>query len=365
LGGSKRKYASIGDTIVVSVKEAIPRAVYEANESHMRILLANGAVVWFKSAERPDNLYGEDVYAAVLDEATRMREEAWHAIRTTLTATRGPVRIIGNVKGRKNWAYRLARRAEAGEPDWGYSKITAADAVAAGVLDAAEIAGARRDLPEAVFRELYLAEASDDEGNPFGLAHIRACFAPQTDSIPVVYGWDLARSVDWTVGVGLSQGGDVCRFSRWQSPWEETHRRILDETGSTPALVDCTGIGDAPFERLQRAAPNFQGYVFTQASKQRLMEALAVAIQHREVRFPEGPITAELESFDYEYTRTGVRYTAPQGMHDDCVVALALAVTHLQSASAQELTFLFQPAREESTVERALQREGVYWPGGR
>ena len=26
LGGSKRKYATVGDTIVVSVKEAIPRA---------------------------------------------------------------------------------------------------------------------------------------------------------------------------------------------------------------------------------------------------------------------------------------------------------------------------------------------------
>ena len=29
LGGSKRKYASIGDTIVVSVKEAIPRGRVE------------------------------------------------------------------------------------------------------------------------------------------------------------------------------------------------------------------------------------------------------------------------------------------------------------------------------------------------
>ena len=35
---------------------------------------------------------------------------------------------------------------------------------------------------------------------------------------------------------------------------------------------------------------------------------------------------SELEAFEYEYTRTGVRYTAPPGMHDDCVCALALAV---------------------------------------
>jgi hypothetical protein len=56
------------------------------------------------------------------------------------------------------------------------------------------------------------------------------------------------------------------------------------------------------------------------------MEGLAVAIQRLEVTFPEGAISAELETFEYEYTRTGVRYSAPEGMHDDCVMALALAV---------------------------------------
>jgi hypothetical protein len=53
---------------------------------------------------------------------------------------------------------------------------------------------------------------------------------------------------------------------------------------------------------------------------------VAVAIQNQEVRFPEGPIVSELESFEHEITRTGVKYLAPEGMHDDCVDALALAV---------------------------------------
>jgi ribosomal protein L14 len=36
LGGSKRKYATIGDVIVVSVKEAIPRELRAKN--HMKII---------------------------------------------------------------------------------------------------------------------------------------------------------------------------------------------------------------------------------------------------------------------------------------------------------------------------------------
>ena len=46
----------------------------------------------------------------------------------------------------------------------------------------------------------------------------------------------------------------------------------------------------------------------------------------QQIRFPDGPIVSELESFGYEYTRTGVRYAAAEGLYDDCVCALALAV---------------------------------------
>ena len=59
-----------------------------------------------------------------------------------------------------------------------------------------------------------------------------------------------------------------------------------------------------------------------------IMEGLAAAIQNREITFPDGIIRNELETYEYEFTRTGVRYTAPQGLHDDCVCALALAVYH-------------------------------------
>lgn len=313
------------------LKRAIPREIYTSNESELTITLANGAVIWFKGAERPDSLYGEDVYGAVVDEATRVREDAWYAVRSTLTATRGPLRIIGNVKGRKNWAYQLARRAESGEADMHYAKLTAYDAVEGGVLDMAEIEDAKRTLPPHVFNELYLAEPSDDGGNPFGLSAIRACIAEMSIAAPDVAGVDLAKSVDWTVYIALDRDGQTCRFDRWQGPWQATIPRITAINGRTRALVDSTGAGDPVLESLQREIPEtFEGFVFSAPSKQRLMEGLAVAIQRAEVRFPDGPIVNELEAFEYEYTRTGVRYSAPEGLHDDCVMALALAVWHRQ-----------------------------------
>jgi len=311
------------------MKRGLPLGLIKTHDSDRWIELPNGTRMWFKSAEKPDNLYGEDVYAAVIDEASRCREESWHAVRSTLTATRGPIRVIGNIKGRRNWAYALARKAEAGEPNMSYRRITANDAIRAGFIAQDEIDQARADLPEAVFRELYLAEPSEDGGNPFGLSAIAACVGSMSNASPAAWGWDLAKHVDWTVGIALDANGAVCRFERFQMPWENTTDRIIETTGRTSALIDSTGVGDPILERLQKQpGTKFEGYQFTAPSKQKLMEGLAVAIHRSEVVIPDGPIRKELEEFEFESTRTGIRYSAPQGFHDDCVCALALAVMH-------------------------------------
>jgi hypothetical protein len=317
------------------LRRGLSQSLYTANESELTVKLVNGAVVAFKSGEKPDNLYGEDVFGVVIDEATRLREESWHAVRSTMTATRGPIRIIGNVKGRKNWAYILARRAEIGERDWHYAKLTAYDAVDAGIVDEDEIKQAKSMLPDNVFQELYLAEPSDDGGNPFGQLAIQKCVAPISNERPVIFGVDLAKSVDWTVAIGLDVNGNVCSFQRFQLAWEETVNKLANLIGFTPALVDSTGVGDPIVERLQRKLPNVTGYSFSSTSKQKLMEGLSLAIQTQDITYPEGEITSELDAFYYEYTRTGVRYSAPSGLHDDCVMSLALAVQGKSSSAGQ------------------------------
>lgn len=323
---------------------------FTANISLKTITLLNGAVIWFKSGDKPNSLYGEDVYAVVLDEASRMKEEAWIAVRTTLTYTQGPVRIIGNVRGRKNWFYKMARVAERAmlmgvEPrEMNYHKIIAADAVAAGVLDQKEIDDAREQLPEAWFRELYLAEPSDDGGNPFGLQHIEAVIRPETspgsgvvsNKRPVAWGWDFAKRQDYFVGVGLDDDGAICRFVRHHHmPWGEVKNVVIAESAGVPALGDATGVGDPIVEDIQRmmgyqpefdaTGCSFQGFVFTSGSKQRLMEGLANGIQSRTVWIADNVVRHELEQYEFELTRTGVKYSAPEGYFDDCVCALAMA----------------------------------------
>ena len=302
--------------------------LYKHHDTNMQLRLCNGAMVWFRNAERPDGLYGYDVKAAVLDEASRMREEAWHAVRSTLTKTEGKVRIIGNVRGRKSWAYREARKAQRGDPDMFYTKMTAYDAVKYGVLSQKEIDDAKERLPPHIFQELYLAEPSDDGGNPFGADAIRACTGVLSPDEPLVYGIDLGSRIDWTVIVGLDGQNRVSYFDRFQLPWPATIEKIKETVGDTRTLIDETGVGAPIVEELQSdydTGHAYEGFVFTSTSKQQIFERLAVDIQSDRIEFPPGPLVEELDVFEYEVTRTGYRYAAMEGFHDDAVCALALA----------------------------------------
>lgn len=315
-------YHTTTDIAFLRLWNFIPREarhLFKKNETEKTITYPDGGKVWFKSAEKPDTLYGEDVYAAVIDEASRMREESWHAVRSVLTATIGRAKIIGNVKGKKNWFYRNAQRAKAS--GIGYHKLTSYDNP---YLSKEEIDDAKNQLPESVFRELYLAEPTDDGANPFGVNHIQKCLKPLSTKQPLFFGIDLAKSYDYTVVIGLDENKDVAYFERFQKDWMQTTEFCVKLPEFNRALIDSTGVGDPIVEAVQRVR-GVEGFKFNQASKQQLMEGLAKSIQSYEIGFPDGVIKDELESFEFVNTRTGVRYSAPDGQHDDCVCALALA----------------------------------------
>ncbi len=308
-------------------KQVTIKDFFISNETKLLLTLPTGARIGFKTAEKPDNLYGDDVYAAVFDEFTRAKELAWFALRSTLTSTNGKCKLIGNAKGRKNWGYLLGQRAKNGEQGYEYHKITIYDALREQVpgITIAEIEQAQRDLPEYVFNELYLAEASESGSNPFGIENIRRAIRPLSSNQVVAYGVDLAKYKDWTVIVGLDNDGQVAYFNRFQKDWAQTMATLIQVIGKTPAYIDATGVGDPIVEQVARKCPRTKGFKYTAISKQQLMESLASAIQQQSTFIIEGVMQDEMESFEFEYENARVTFNAPNGSHDDCVNALALA----------------------------------------
>jgi hypothetical protein len=297
----------------------------DVSQQEKRLKLITGGTIECWSLDQPDAGRGRKYKRVVIDEAgiVRQLEQAWQqAIRPTLADFKGDAWFLGTPKGR-NYFHQLFAKGERGDHGWRAWRLPTTTNPN---IDPAEIEAARHDMPESAYNQEFLGIPADDGGNPFGLAAIAACARDGLADGPVVaWGIDLAKSHDWTALCGLNDAGQVCELDRWQGDWGQTRRKILDRIGDVPALIDSTGVGDPVVEDLIRERWTVEGFKFSSQSKQQLCEGLAAGIQRHEIGIPNGWLRSELESFEFEYRAGGVRYSAPAGLHDDGVCALALA----------------------------------------
>jgi hypothetical protein len=279
----------------------------------------------FWTLEDIDSGRGRAYDLVIVDEAGFAPKllEAWRAsIRPTLADRKGRALFLGTPKGTADF-HRLYLEAEGDTSgEWAAFRLASATNPH---IDPAEIEAARRMLPPEVFAQEFEGVPAEDGGNPFGLDAIRECIGSLSSAPVDVWGVDLAKSQDWTVAVGLDAEGRVCRLERWQGPWSVTRERLARMIGDKAAQIDSTGVGDPIVEDLRKVCRRVEGFKFTSQSKQQLMEGLQLAIQTREIRYPDGWLRSELESFGFRYSGRAVSYEATVG-HDDGVCALALAV---------------------------------------
>lgn len=333
---------------VNGLKESdLPDGSYVCNKSSLSVTLKNGATITFKSGDNFDSIMGADCRNCVIDEASLVPEEAWHNIQSTLTSTGGTCIAIGNINGTQNWFYKICRRAEIGDNSkWQYRKLTAYDAIEAGLYTEEDLEDFRASMSEARFNELYLCIPSENGFNPFGLSSIANCVVKEEDIEDrnvVVYGIDLAKSVDYSAVVGLNRKGEVVYTNRWRGNWIETEEKLKHIVANVPCLCDETGVGNPVIEHLRQEIPLIEGLTFTNKSKGEIIEGLAMAIQNREIVFPDSWLRNELDNFELEYTKTGkIRYEGRRGVHDDGVCALALAHAHFaETANTNQLEWSF------------------------
>ena len=304
--------------------------VSRSNDQERRIELVTGGVIEMWTLDGPDPGLGRKYKRVVIDEAGIVPDLLliWQqAIRPTLVDLSGHALFLETPRGRRHGFVTLFNRGMTDDPDWQSFRASTLDNP---YVPPEEVAMARKELPPEVFAQEFEGIPTDDGANPFGLDAVRRAIAPpappaeRTD--PVVYGVDLARSLDFTVVVGLDAYRRVVFLDRWQAPWAVTKQKVRDIVGQTPIVADATGVGDAIVSDLQGMGVSVTPHVFTQPSKLRLMQRLVAAFQGDELKIPDGWLVGELESFEFLYTATGVRYEAPPGLHDDGVMALALAL---------------------------------------
>jgi len=301
------------------IAKIIPSEIAQANKSDLTFKFVTGGEIRFFTGERLDNFRGLRLHNVIIDEAAYIPylQDAWNnAIRPTLTDFEGKALFISTPRG-KDFFYNLYLR---NSGDWQSFKYTTYDNP---FIKVSEIDDAKNSLPMAAFEQEFMANPSENAANPFGIDFIRQNIQALSNNNPICYGIDVAKSYDYTVICGLDINGAVCSIDRFQSDWSTTKAKIRG-LANVPKLIDATGVGDPIVEELQREDYLIEGFKFTSTSKQQLMEGLVSSIQQGNVKYPDGIIVDELSIFEYVYTAHGVKYSAPNGMHDDCVCALAL-----------------------------------------
>jgi len=304
-------------------------AIFKTNRSELRIEFTNGSSIDFKSADREEGLRGETVDFMVIDEMGMIKRDAYqYALRGTITATRAPVLFIGTPKG-KNLFYELyCKGQDSEEKDYVSFQFSSNESRYFSNEEWQEV----QKLPQKIFEQEYKAKFIDDGGEVF--RNVRECIKGDFDEKRLskktyFAGVDLAKSTDYTVICIVDQDGHVCAWDRFNDiSWTIQKERIINLCTRFDAyiLIDSTGLGDPILDDLSLHV-RVEGYKFTNISKRQLIENLAIAVERQEVSFPEIPeLLNELSVFTFDQTPGGlIRYSAPEGLHDDCVIALALA----------------------------------------
>jgi hypothetical protein len=302
-----------------------------------RIELLTGAAVDMWSLDNPDSSRGRKYARAVVDEAAMIPNlaEAWQAvIRPTLTDYKGDGYLLSTPKGMNFFYECFSRGQDALYPDWASWHMPT---VANPYIDPGEVEKARLELPEAVFRQEYLAEFLQNEGAVF--RNIAACLhAPKTTPEQhkghrIVLGVDWGMKNDFTVACALCATCncevELDRFNKIEWAFQRARiKAIYDRWQISDGLVELNSIGSPNFEALQPDCPKLRGFETTGSSKPPLIQSLALALERVEVQWLSDDV-ARLELMAYESrvsaTTGRVGYSAPEGQHDDTVIGRALA----------------------------------------
>ncbi len=303
----------------------------EVRRVDRQILLPNGGEVTVRSADNPDSLRGEGLDFVVLDECSFMAEETWlEALRPALSDRNGRALFISTPKGR-NWFWLLwlkGRSGEEGYQSWQYPTSTNP------YIPPEEIDAARRSLPERIFAQEYLAEFISDAGGVF--RNIAESATAEVSDIAshddYVFGVDWGKHNDFTVicVLDLQSKSQVYldRFNQIDYAIQIGRLKALTERFKPLTIVaERNSMGEPLIEQLQRDGLPIQPFTTTQASKTHIIDALALAFERREIRIlPDAVQIAELQAYEMRRLPSGMlAYSAPAGMHDDTVMALALA----------------------------------------
>lgn len=297
---------------------------FKYNDTEL-IVKGFGSTIQFFSAERADGIRGNTFDYLICDEFDFMKTNTWEEVLQPTILVKGKkVLFISTPRG-KRMMYKLSLLRHS-DDRYLYFQFSSYDNP---MIDPREIDSIKETVPDHIFRQEYLAEFIDGATGLF--KNVRECVKKAEPSGTNYGGLDIGRADDYTVlTIGTKDGG-VLHIERWR---HDEWIRIIDKVATVinkfraNVYVEVNNQGDVFYELLKMKCGNLvQPFTTTSKSKPIMIEDLAVSFEQLELKLPnEEYLIDELEAFTYVFdlkTRH-VKYSAPEGIHDDSVISLSL-----------------------------------------
>jgi phage FluMu gp28-like protein len=322
-----------------------PITVRKSDSEH-RLEIRGGGVIEAWSLDNPDSGRGRAYAAVVIDEAAMVADldRAWQeSIRPMLTDFKGEAWFLSTPKGTANYFHTLYQKGHRLiKGDWrSWQMPTSANPA----IDPGEIEAAKEDLTDLAFAQEYQAQFVTWAGAIFRKILDAVSLTTPTGRAACI-GVDWGRTNDYTVFVVVSDAGEVLELDRFRGieySLQRARLQALYQRHNQPTiLAEANSIGGPVIEQLARDGLKVKAFVTTNASKSEAIEQLALAFEKNEIKIPNDPVLiGELQAFEAKPLPSGLmRYQAPDGGHDDSVIALAIAwvgvAGHKKSATDKE-----------------------------
>jgi len=316
-------------------RATVRSGMFEFNRSELTVK-GCGSSIRFFSGERPDNIRGNTFDFLVIDEMAFTRPELWREVLQATVLVKGKkVIFISTPKG-KNHFYNLSLQHNY-DDKYRYFHFGSYDNP---MIDPNEIDAIKRSLPDHVFRQEYLAEFMDNSSGLFKNIKDNSISQPGTAAGRLFGGLDIGRADDYTVLTILDSKQNMIHVERWrQDEWSAIINKVASVINRYKALtyVEVNNQGDVFYEMLKAKCKNLvEPYVTTTKTKPIMIEDLAVQFEQGIIKILDHDwLIDELEAFTYIYDPKSrrVKYSAPQGIHDDGVISLSLSVQAIKQLS--------------------------------
>jgi len=320
--------------------------VAKFNQSRMEAHFPNGGRILYRSLDNPDNARGHTADGVVMDEAAYIHRKAWsEVLRPMLIDTNGWAWGISTPCGR-NW-YWEEHTKSLDDPDsmaWQVPTLGVRITDRGLVRDPnpyenpdipfSEIEKLFYSQPRQIFEQENLAQFVDLSGGVFRRVQEAAVLDPQEPQAGRQYvaGVDVASSIDFTVVSVLDAETKemvyMDRFNRVDYPvLIDRLESVYHRYSLTSMVVEANSIGRPVIDELVTRGLNIVPFTTTSATKQSVIQGLQSAFENGQIRILNDPVlVGELLSFESKRNASGsFSYSAPDGMHDDTVMSLAIA----------------------------------------